>query len=92
MKIFGYEFRKFEKEITTIEDAVETWTVEWLSMHHYVSNTYRSKTRHQAFMSKESADRFAKELQDARNLLGDKDVYVKVYKQTPPTNAPEDSE
>jgi len=86
MKIFGYEFRKFEQDTTTIE-MVETWCVKWSSLHRDIIDVGRQKIEVQAFPTKEGAEFFAKELRDARKLLGDTKFGVKVYKQDTPTNA-----
>ena len=86
MKIFGYEFRKFEETPTTIVDAVETWCVGWYSVEHCVGMHYGCKKNVQGFVTKESADMFAKELDDARRLLGDRVEKARVYKQTTHTN------
>ncbi len=85
MKIFGYEFRKFEKKITTL-DAVETWCVKWKSIHKDCIGVGRSQIEIQSFVSKGGADIFAKELNDARKLLGDYGYKATVYKQKSPTN------
>lgn len=89
MKIFGYEFRKFEQKNTTI-NAIETWCVKWLSMRADPLGEHRYSPRMdwevQAFPEKESAELFAKELRDAMRLLGHKGFSVSVYKQATPTN------
>ncbi len=86
MKIFGYEFRKFEKDNTVITDAVETWCVKWYSLHKDLIDKGAPYAEIQSFITKESANMFAKELEDARKLLGDKGWDVRVYKQKSPTN------
>ena len=91
MKLFDFLFRKFEEEPTVISDAIETWVVKW----RYVSSNgfcgdVRTGIKHQAFMSRESAEKYSKELQDARKLLGDAmgdAMYIHVQKQSAPTNA-----
>ena len=86
MKIFGFEIRKFEKDPTTIE-VIETWCVKWESLHYrYLFDSAEARTNVQAFMTKEGAEEYAKELSDARKLLGDTNVPVKFYKQKTPTN------
>lgn len=86
MKIFGYEFRKFEKENTTIE-TVETWVVEWISLGPIFTDSYRPKPMFKTFIDKGQAKAFAKELNDCVALLGDRDRMAEVYKQESPTNA-----
>ena len=85
MKIFGYEFRKFESTNTTIE-AIETWIVEWESLHKNCLSNGEPNTQKQAFINKDGAKLFAKELNDCRKLLGDKGFSAKVYMQKSPTN------
>lgn len=89
MKIFGLEFRKFEKKVTTIE-AIETWCVKWLSLKaDYMGEATYSPEKNwevQAFPSKENAEFFANELRDAMRLLNHKGWTVKVYKQKTSTN------
>lgn len=86
MKILGFEIRKFNKEPETIE-AIETWVVKWeYSIGNYVSNKNEIGLKHLAFASKAQAESYAKELKDARRLLGDRDLNVEVYKQEVPTN------
>lgn len=89
MKLFGFEFRKFEQETTTVE-AVETWCVKWLALTADDSREDRYYPQMdwqvQAFPSEDAAEFFAKELRDARALLGDKRWTVKVYKQTTHSN------
>lgn len=89
MKIFGYELRKFEETNTTIE-AIETYVVKWYSLINKgeQGSTLRVsvKVQVQAFPTKESANIFAKELNDAINLLGHTGYEATVYKQDAPTN------
>jgi len=85
MKIFGFEIRKFEKRTTTIE-VIETWCVKWSSLHRDFIDKGIQKINVQGFMTKEGAEEYAKELIDARRLLGDKGWDVQVYKQETPTN------
>lgn len=86
MKIIGFEIRKFNKEPETIE-ALETWIVKWeYSKGNYLPNRNEIGLKHLAFASKGQAESYAKELKNARRLLGDIDLNVKVYKQEVPTN------
>jgi hypothetical protein len=90
MKIFGFEIRKFEKEPTTIQ-VIETWNVRWwsVSQNTMCGSRYspNEKENVQGFPTKEGALAYAKELEDARRLLGD--IYDKpsVEVQRIPTNA-----
>jgi len=85
MKIFGYEFRKFEADTTTLE-CIETWMVTWESMSN--ARIYPDKSpMAQAFTAKDQAELFAQELRDCRKLLGDSGFEVTVIKQKSPTNA-----
>jgi len=86
MKIFGFEIRKFEQSITTIQ-VVETWCVKWSSLHRDIIDKGIQKINVQAFPTKEGAEFYAQELRDARKLLGDKGYAVEVYRQETPTNA-----
>lgn len=86
MKIFGFEIKKFEQKTTTIE-AVETWVVSWQKIRNDISRFYSASPQFLTFTSEQSANSYAQELRDARNLLGDKDLPVTVYKQEVPTNA-----
>jgi Rieske Fe-S protein len=74
MKIFGFEIRKFEKEPTTIQ-VIETWNVRWWSVAQckLYGSRYNPKEKEnvQGFPTKEAAESYAKELSDARRLLGD---------------------
>lgn len=85
MKIFGFEIRKFESQPTTI-NVIETWCVKWPSVYIDYIGYPRKKTNVLAFPLKESADMYAKELRDARRLLGDKNLDIDVYKQETHTN------
>lgn len=91
MKIFGFEFRKFEEDNTIIE-AIETWCVKWISLTVRSPWTQEKGSglgvdiQVQAFPTKESADLYAKELRDAIKLLGHRGYTVEVYKQNTPTN------
>lgn len=85
MKILGYEFRKFESHNTTLE-TVETWVVEWYSLHYDFSDYYRHRSMFKIFIDEKQAKLFKRELEDARKLLGDKYVECKMYKQDSPTN------
>jgi hypothetical protein len=85
MKIFGFEIRKFEKNTTTLE-IIETWCVRWESLYRNNINYGVPKINVQGFMTKEGAEEYAKELKDARRLLGDNGWDVQVYKQETPTN------
>jgi hypothetical protein len=85
MRIFGFELRKFEEEKTTIE-AIETWCVKWSSLHKSIINMGDPKINVQGFPTKQGADIYAKELKDARRLLGDKGFDVVVYMQKTHSN------
>lgn len=85
MNIFEFGIKMFEKKPTTIE-AIETWIVEWKSIYHDIGRFYLMKPNFLTFTSKYKAQEYAKELQDARKLLGDTDLCVRVYKQEVPTN------
>lgn len=80
MKIFGYEFRKFEEEVTIL-DTVETWVVEWESLHRDIINMFDPKKEFKTFTRKDQAALFKKELEDCVKLLGDKSRSLKLYKQ-----------
>ncbi|WP_269519496.1 hypothetical protein [Alteromonas sp. BMJM2] len=86
MKIFGYEFRKFEEQTTTIE-TVETWVVEWEVMVPKYRDWYEPTPKFKTFVSKDQAEMFKKELQSCIDLLGDQRIKPKVYKQEHSTNA-----
>ncbi len=86
MKIFGFEIRKFEKHSTTIQ-VVETWCVKWSSLHRNIFGEGEPRINVLGFPTKAGAEAYAKELTDARRLLGDKGFGVSVYKQQTPTNA-----
>ena len=86
MKIFGFDIRKFEQGNTTIQ-VIETWCVKWSSLHKNIINSGEQYINVQGFPTKAGADAYAKELTDARRLLGDKGFPVEVYKQATPTNA-----
>ena len=86
MKIFGFEIRKFKDEPETIQ-ARETWVVEWYSLHWYAFfERGESKKMFLTFTTKDLANSYAKELTDARKLLGDDIPEPKVYKQKAPSN------
>lgn len=85
MKIFGYEFRKFEQSTTTIE-VIETWIVKWESIHRDCIDNGKPNIELQSFITKKDANFFAGELISARKLMGDRGYNVKVYKQNSPTN------
>ena len=89
MKIFGFEIRKFEKQPTTIQ-VVETWNVRWWSVHQdEFGNTRYSpneKENVQGFPTEAGARAYAKELEDARRLLGDSYDKPSVEIQRIPTN------
>ena len=85
MKILGFEIRKFESTPTTIE-IIETWCVRWASLHRDIINKGCPKINVQSFITKAGAQAYAKELEDARRLLGDEGWKVEVYKQKTPTN------
>ena len=85
MKIFGYEFRKFEQQTTTLE-MIETWNVRWESLHRNFIDKGVPVIQLQGFTTKDQAKLFAKELTDARRLLGDEGWQASVYKQKSPTN------
>ena len=87
MKILGYEFRKFEKKVTTI-GVVETWCVKWVSLiHGGLRDRFPDvEVQVQAFPSEDTAKFFKKELEDAMKLLGHKGWAVNVYLQKMPTN------
>ena len=85
MKIFGFEIRKFESKVTTIE-MVETWCVKWSSLHCNIINTGDPSINVQSFVTEDGANEYAKELRTARRLLGDTGWGVEVYKQQTPTN------
>jgi hypothetical protein len=85
MKIFGFEIRVFKKATTTI-NTVETWIVKWTTFQKgYTIADIEDNM--QCFPSKKDADLYAKELRDARKLLGDKYASISVYKQKIHTNA-----
>jgi hypothetical protein len=86
MKILGFEIRKFEKNNTTIQ-IIEIWCVRWSSLHKNIIDTGKQVTNVQAFPNEATANFYAKELRDARRLLGDVGFNVEVYKQRTPTNA-----
>lgn len=86
MKIFGLKIRFFEKQVKSLE-AIETWCVKWSSLHKSIIGKGEQVINVQGFPSKESAEIYAKELRDARRLLGDIGFGVEVYKQNTPTNA-----
>jgi hypothetical protein len=86
MKIFGFEIKKFEKQTTTIK-AAETWIVSWQKIKNDICRFYSASPQFVAFTSEQHANAYAQELRDARNLLGDTDLPVTVYKQEVPTNA-----
>lgn len=86
MKIFGFEIRKFEKHSTTIQ-LIETWCVKWSSLHINVIADGEQVINVQGFPTQKGAEAYAKELRDARRLLGDRGFGVEVYRQTTPTNA-----
>lgn len=86
MKIFGFEIRKFEKNPTTIQ-IIETWCVKWSSLHKNIIDKGEQKINVQGFPTRAGAEDYAKELRDARDLLGDKGFPVEVYMQKTPTNA-----
>lgn len=85
MNIFGLKIRLFSDTPITLE-AIETWMVKWESLYRSSIDRGIPNIETQAFTSKESAELFAKQLRDARKLLGDTGWDVKVYKQKPPTN------
>lgn len=88
MKLFGYEFRKFEEENTTLE-AIETWCVSWYSIYTRWAEEdalVKVKQQVQGFPTKGNAKIFAVELREAIKLLGHKGYSVKVFKQITPTN------
>jgi len=80
MKILGFEIRKFEKHASEIK-IIETWCVKWSSLHRDIIDCGVQKTNVLGFPTKDGAEEYAKELRDARNLLGDKGWNVVVYKQ-----------
>lgn len=84
--MFGFEIRKFEVNATTIQ-IIETWCVKWSSLHKDVIDKGVQEINVQGFPTKEGAYAYAKELRDARALLGDKGFGVEVYVQQTPTNA-----
>ena len=89
MKIFGYEFRKFEKQNTVLPSAVETWVVKWYSHYYRWGDLEFSETRlrHQVFAEQEEALVFCEELKDAKRLIGDNEKSNPwVEKVDPPTN------
>ena len=85
MKVFGFEIRKFEANNTMIQ-VIETWCVTWSSLHKDIIGG-KQKINVQGFPTKPGAEAYAKELTDARRLLGDRGVPVNVYMQKTPTNA-----
>lgn len=86
MKVFGFEIRKFEANPTTIQ-IIETWCVKWSSLRKNSIDNGVQEINVQGFPTKEGADAYAKELRDARRLLGDVGFPVDVYSQKTPTNA-----
>jgi hypothetical protein len=86
VKIFGFEIRKFEANNTTVQ-MVETWCVKWSSLHKDIIDKGEQVTNVQGFPTQDGAEAYAKELTDARRLLGDRGFPVKVYRQSTPTNA-----
>lgn len=80
MKIFGYEFRRFEEKTTTLE-TVDTWVVEWSSLHRNIIDTFDTESEFKTFTRKDQAELFRKELEDCARLLGDKGRMLKMYKQ-----------
>lgn len=86
MKVFGFEIRKFETSPTTMK-AVETWCVKWPSLHKMFSDRGEVVVNVLGFPSEAGAREYAKELQDARALLGDKGFGAEVYVQKTHTNA-----
>lgn len=85
MKIFGYEFRKFEKESTTLE-TIETWVVEWNKLERDIISRYDPKPMFKTFINRGQAIMFKKEIEDCIKLLGDRGRSVKLYRQKSPTN------
>ena len=90
MKVFGFEIRKFEKLPTTIQ-VIETWNVRWWSVQQDVfvnGNRYSpgEKENVQGFPTEDAARSYAKELEDARRLLGDTYDKPLVEVQKIPTN------
>lgn len=86
MRIFGFEIRKFETEPTTIQ-IIETWCVKWSSLHKDIMDRGVQNINVQGFPTRAGAEAYAKELKDARALLGDRGFGVEVYAQQTPTNA-----
>lgn len=87
MKIFGFEIRKFEQHPTTMQ-VIETWCVKWSSLHKNIIGNGDQHINVQGFPTKDGADGYAKELRDARALLGDKGFPVEVHVQKTPSNVP----
>ena len=85
MRIFGFEIRKFEDNPTTLQ-IIETWCVKWSSLRKNIIDTGKQKINVQGFPTKQGAEDYAKELRDARRLLGDTGWDVEVYVQKTPTN------
>ena len=86
MNIFGFKFRKFESSTTTVR-AIETWCVRWESLHRNIIDRGETNLEVQGFTSEVDAKSYAKELIDARRLLGDSGFKPTVYKQRTITNA-----
>jgi hypothetical protein len=85
MKIFGYKFRQFQEDPTTVE-AVEVWCVKWLGLYHAIADHWHTNKEVVAFQSKADAEVFAKELKSAAKLLKNTHQRVEIYKQDYPNN------
>lgn len=85
MKLFGFELRKVENDLTTIQ-MIEMWCVEWISLRKDALGIGIPRVNVLAFPTQEGAETYAKALREARRLLGEKDFGVTVYRQKPTTD------
>lgn len=90
MKFFGFEFRKLEDSMTTVE-MVETWYVSWYSLTVCPFTPEEkgfagTRKNVQAFTDKKLAEEYAEEIRSAIKLLGHKGYTVEVKKQHTPSN------
>ena len=69
--MFGFKkinIKTHTEEIKNIE-AIETWVVKWITFKNCIDMAY-TIPKFQCFSSKEMAMQFAKQIDDAYNLLG----------------------
>ena len=86
MKILGLKVRKFKNKPSTI-NVVETWCVKWLSLHpRSYGEHYETNIEIMTFVTKQDAEAFAKELNDASRLLKNGKQGIEVYRQEYPDN------